>query len=466
MRLLVRGGTVVRPDALYRTDIISEEGRIESLSVDARTDGTDEVIEAEGMLVFPGFIDPHVHSRDPGMTEKEDFSHSTRAAAAGGICTILEMPNAIPPVTTGDLFRERVDHLSAAANVDFGLWGMTIGDRNIDDIPSLLAEGAIGIKLFWAYALDRNTWQLVYETEGISEEDIIPPLTTREVYEAMRAVARAGGLLAAHCEERGVLDIELAYLGKSLETYEDLLKVRSEGAEASSIALGIELSRATECSFHILHLSSARGTELLARARADGLRVTAETCPHYLFLASKDYSRLGEKMKAFPPIRGGEHQSALWDHIRTGDIDSISSDHAPHTYEEKTEPLDRQPAGNIGVETMARLMLDAAGRGMLSYQRIAWVLSEGTARLYGLHPQKGVLQAGSDADMTIVDPDQVWTIKNADLHSKNKLSLFDGFDGKGAPIITVVRGLPVMKYGELVRENEGRFVRPERGHQS
>lgn len=178
MSTVIRHGTVLRPSGTERKDLRCDEGRITAIDEDIRPVGGDTVIDATGLLVFPGFIDPHVHSRDPGLTHKEDFEHSTRAAAAGGISTILEMPNAVPAVTSAELFRERAAYLSEHAHVDFGLWALLLGDESVDDLRRLREAGAVAGKLFWGYAFDRAAGTLVYGASAADGAATVPPPTT------------------------------------------------------------------------------------------------------------------------------------------------------------------------------------------------------------------------------------------------------------------------------------------------
>jgi allantoinase len=462
MRLTVRNGSVVTATESYRADIVCEGEYIDSVEVNRSVPRGDEDIDASGLLVFAGFIDPHVHSRDPGLTHKEDFSHSTSAAAAGGVTTILEMPNAVPPVSDVDTLRERVEAHSNVAWVDFGLWAMSLGHENLEQIPALIAEGAVGIKLFWAYALDRASKELVYNLHDRSLQDLIPPPTPAEVLALFDTVASAGGLLAAHCEDRDVMEYRQRAFGREIQSYEDLLEVRPDLAEAASVSLGIEFSRSTGCRFHVVHMASARAVKLVRGAQGDGTSVSAETCPHYLTLSNRSFAQIGALMKVYPPIRRLEDQRALWGAVIDGTIASVGSDHAPHTIEEKRGTLSAQPAGVPGVETIARLMLNEAAEGRISPEKIAWVLGEGTARLYGLYPRKGAILPGSDADFTIVDPNRRWTIQNEDLHSKNPLSPWHGWSGKWSPVTGVLRGRVIMKDGDLAEGPSGRWLRPTR----
>jgi allantoinase len=459
VRVLVRGGTLVGSQGQRVADVLIEDGVIAALEPEpSAAASADAAVDASGKLVFPGFIDPHVHSRDPGATHKEDFAHSTRAAAAGGVTCILEMPNAVPAVAGVMTFQERAATHAPNAFVDFGLWGLSLGMENLHELGPMFEAGAVGMKLFWGYTLHLGTKELIYNLSDAAPEEILPPPTHGEVLEVFRGVAQSGGLLAAHCEERSVLDTALANLGHPVETYDDLLAVRPEVAEAASIALGVEFARATGCRFHVVHMSSRRGTEIIREAQARGVSASAETCPHYLTLTDASFGIVGPAMKVYPPVREATHQEALWEGLRDGTIASVGSDHAPHTIEEKLRPLGSQPSGTVGVETLAPVMVDTMLRGRISPERLAWVLSEGTARLYGLYPRKGSLRPGSDADLTLVDPSVRRTVRNIGLHSKQPLSPWDGVVLQGWPIMAILRGQVIMRDGEPVGEPAGRFI--------
>jgi dihydroorotase len=463
MKLVVRNGTIVTPAGRYRADVVCVDGRIAAIEADAPRTGVDDEVEASGLLVFPGFIDPHVHSRDPGLTHKEDFAHSTRAAAAGGVTTLFEMPNAIPPVSDASVLRERAAHHEASAFVDFGLWAISLGRENLADVPELLAAGAVGVKLFWGYALHRQTKQLVYNLADEPPENLFLPPGNDDVLDLCASVARAGGLLAAHCEDRQVIEAATRAFGRPIASYDDFLDARPDAAEATAVAVATELARATGCRFHVLHMSSARGARLLQSAQADGVPLTGETGPQYLTLTDETYASVGGSMKVYPPIRRAADRDALWEALSAGAIVSLGSDHAPHTVEEKQRDLETQPAGIGGVETLVRVMLNEVHTGRITPQRLADVLSEGTARLYGIHPQKGAILPGADADFTLVDPDATWEIRNEELHSKQPLSVWHGARGRGVPTRAIVRGSTVMVDGEPVGEPQGRLVRPRRG---
>jgi dihydroorotase len=457
MRLRIANATLVSGHGQVQADITVRDGQIEAIG-DTPGGPLDEEIDARGLLLFPGFIDPHVHSRDPGLTHKEDFAHSTRAAAAGGVTTVLEMPNAIPPVTSAAIFEERAIQHARVAAVDFGLWGLALGSENVTEIDGLFAAGAVAVKLFWGYALDRRTRTLVYNVAEASAEDLIPPPNTGEVLELCRAVARSGGVLAAHCEDRGILD---ASERQTLDSYADLLQARPDTAESVAIAIAAELSAATGCRFHVVHTASRRGVQALRRAQAEGVRLSAETCPHYLTFSAADFGELGVLMKVYPPIREADDRAALWQAVHDGTITSIGSDHAPHTREEKRQPLGAAPAGVAGVETLGPALVDAMLGGQITPERLACVLSEGTARLYGLYPRKGALEVGADADFTLVDPAGTTLVDQARLHSLEPQTPWQGRQLRGAIRMTILRGQIIARDGEPVGEPRGRLVRAQ-----
>ena len=455
MGFILRNGTAVTPDGRVEADLWCDDGRIVGLVPRGHRVEADTSIDATGLLLFPGFIDPHVHSRDPGLTEKEDFEHSTRGAAAGGITTILEMPNTIPPVLTGDVLTQRAEYYSARAWVDFGLWGFAAADRNLRDLAGLFSAGAVGVKLFWGYPLDASTLQLIYTAPT---GDVIPAPDAGVVLRVAREVGRLGGLLALHCEDRGILDAAQEDLGHAIVAYSDLLRTRPEVAESAAVAVAAQIAATTRCHIHVVHMSSMQATEIVREARRAGVPLTAETCPHYLTLGAEDQVVIDGKVKVYPPVRAMEHQHALWQGLADGVIESIGSDHAPHTLAEKQRPLGDQPAGMPGVETLGPLLVDAMCRGLLRPEQIAAVLSENPARIYGLYPSKGALAPGSEADITVVDPNASTTLRTSALHAKNPYCPWDGRELQGRVVMTFLRGQQIMRDGQLPAGPVGRFV--------
>ncbi|MGH9187225.1 MAG: dihydroorotase [Acidimicrobiales bacterium] len=460
--LLILNAHLVSAASEFDADVVCRDGRLVALYEPGRATmlAADETIDGTGLLTFPGFIDPHVHSRDPGATHKEDFEHSTRAAAAGGITTLLEMPNAKPPVSSADILRDRIAYFDGRAHVDFGLWGISYGDENLAELPGLVAAGVVGFKLFWGYALDRTHRQLVYNWSDANASDVVMPPDIGGVYRVMEALAPLRTVFAVHCEDRSLLDTLADRTWVGIDDYETMLRRRPDVTEASSVAIGIELARATGCRFHVVHLSSAAALRLIRSAQADGVQVTTETCPHYLTLTDASYPTVGSIMKVYPPVRTQADQDALWEGVTDGTLTAVCSDHGPHTPEEKRLPLDEQPAGTTGVETTVPLLVDAMTHDRITPRRLAWVLSEGPARLYGLHPQKGCLHPGADADFTLVDPTAGWHICDDNLHSKHPASPWHGWTGTGRAVVGVLRGKVIMRDGSPCGPPRGRWVKP------
>lgn len=457
--MLIKNGKIVGSGEIYSGNIYIRDGKIAAITSGELPAAAAEVVDAEGLHVFPGFIDTHVHSRDPGATHKEDFYHSTRAAAAGGVTTVFEMPNTNPPVNNAENFRKQVQNLQSKAFVDFGLWAICLGHMNLDQYENLRQAGVVGFKFFWGYAVHAKTFQLMYNYKD-GMEDVIPPFHDGEVYDMFREVAKTGQIFAIHAENNQLIQ----HLTDRVErrngrTYLDLLEGRPNLAEELTIGTAIAMAKSTGARLHVLHVSTAEGVELIRRAQQDGYPVTAETCPHYLFLSAEDYDKIGPQMKVYPPVKYKKDQLALWDAVRDGTIALVCSDHAPHTEEEKDGDLWSIPAGMCGVETLAPLMLTAASEGKITIRDVARVLAEGPARLFRI-PNKGFIRVGYDADITLVDMNREAKISRSALHSKSKVTAFDGFPIKGVPVQTIVRGNTVMKDGTILGEPGGKLVTP------
>jgi len=460
--LIVQGGELVSPEGSVVADVGVADGRVRAVGdLDAR--GAAETYDASGLLVFPGFIDEHVHSREPGLEYKEDFSHSTRAAAAGGITTVVEMPNSVPPVSDAASFRSRAALLGRSAHVDFALWGIVLGDANTADLAALAEAGVVGFKLFWGYALDKRTLALVYDPAP--GQEVVPPPDDGQILEAFEAIAATGRPVAIHAENAEVIArLTRRQRESGSLDYAALLRSRPAYAEAMTIDAGIRLAAETGVHLHVLHVSSGDGAERIAQARERGARVTAETCPHYLFLSQEDYPRLGTAMKVFPPIREASHRERLWKALTAGAIQTLGSDHAPHTKEEKAAELWRAPAGAAVVQATVPLLLGAVNDGRLSVHDVAALLSENPARLLGLYGRKGVIAPGADADLTIVDMDRPWTIRRDAMLSKSSVMPYDGVSGRGSPVASFLRGRQLMQDGELMGGGgaSGQLVTPTR----
>ncbi|MEM0374744.1 MAG: allantoinase AllB [Nitrososphaerota archaeon] len=446
--LLVRDGLVVTPKGTFRASIGIEDGVIVAIGSSASMPMAERTIDASGLLVFPGIIDEHVHFRDPGLEWKEDFRTGSMAAAAGGVTTVLDMPNTDPPTVDADGFRAKLEAASRKSLVDFGFYAGVVPGR-VEELRELAELGVVGVKVYMS------------ETTGIRE-----PVDDLDLIRTMRVASSLGLRVGVHAEDGRTISRlreELRATGQR----NPLLHMRARPVEAEVLAVGRALlaARLTGCGLHVFHLSSAAALEVIRALRPLGVDVTVETCPHYLLLDGEDsLSKLGNVAKVNPPIRGRADAEALWDAIARGEVDAIGSDHAPHLPQEKmVDDVWSAPSGFPGVETMLPLMLTEVHKGRLSYEKIAALLSENPARIWGLYPRKGSIMIGSDGDLTLVDPDAEWVIRADRLHSKSKVTPFEGLRVRGKPVYTVVRGEVVMERGEVVEDaRRGQLVRPVR----
>jgi dihydroorotase/allantoinase len=420
-------------------------GRTDSLPPARRT------IDCEGSIVAPGIVDEHVHDRSLGQTHKEDWETLTRSAAAGGVTTVLGHGNTDPFVERpGDVAR-KLDLAAADAVVDFGCFAW-VTDENYDRLGPLAAAGAVG---FQASLAER-------------------PLDSGELLVAMENCVSTGRRFGVHVEDGAILDSQRAAIEASGgETAIDHCRGRPPVAELVGAGTVVELARETGCPLHVFQVSAGATLDPLVRAKQDGLDVTVETCPHYLRFTEAEMERQGSVAVVSPPLRAEAERERLWNvgiDGGSGDggaVDCIGTDHAPHTDAEKRiddqfEPVRGVSHGFVGLETAVPMLLTFAARGRLSYTEWIRLHSEMPARAWGLYPEKGSLDVGTDADIVIVDQDREWTFDSANLRSKGTVTPFDGERFRGAVIATIVRGEVVYEGGTVVGDpGWGSRVEPE-----
>lgn len=456
--LLIKNGFVVTPYETYKADIGVKDEKIAAVG-NLKSYKSSEMYDAQGLYVFPGFIDEHVHSRDPGLTHKEDFYHTTMAAAAGGITTVIEMPNSVPPVMDVDAFYNKNSILKNRAFVDYALLGMVLGDMNTEKLPALSDAGVVGFKLFWGYALNPKTYALVYNFS--TNDDVVMPPDEGQIFDAFYTIGKTGKPVAIHAENSVIISRLASRLrSKGENSYADFLLSRPPFTEVLTIQTGVTIAHAADAHLHILHIAAGEGVDIVAAARESGQNVTGETCPHYLRLSAEDFPSIGVNMKIYPPIREKVHQEKLWESLRNGHLQSVGSDHAPHTDEEKIGNIWDVPAGATGVQTIVPVMLDSVANGKISPNLLAAVLSENPARIWGLYGKKGVIMPEADADFTIVDMEQTTVIRKEELLSKSHVTPYDGLTCKGAPVASFVRGRQIMSQARPVTKPIGELVKP------
>ncbi|WP_082375652.1 allantoinase AllB [Pseudonocardia sp. HH130629-09] len=442
--LVVTGGTVVHHDGRHRHDVAVRDGRIVAVGTDLDTTGAT-VVDARGLLVLPGLIDMHVHLREPGMTEKEDFASGTSAAAAGGVTTVVDMPNTFPPVATAQRYRDKLDLVRGKAYVDFGLYGM-IDHDNAGEIAGMAELGAMGLKLFMGQTTGDNR----------CPDDAA-------IFRGLEAAA-ADLVVGVHAENDHLLRLFGERLRESGRTDPRAhLESRPAFIEVEAITSIVTMATEARTKLHIHHLSTRAGLQRIVDLRAEGHRVTVESLVSHLVLDDGAYDTHGNLVKLNPPIRPAADVEALWAGITRGDIDIIATDHAPHTAAEQAETdVWKAYGGFIGVETMLPLLLTATTRGALDVEDIVRLCAYTPAQRWSI-PHKGQIAPGFDADLVLVDPTEEKPLDSASLHSRHPVTPYDGWVLTGSVVATYLRGGLVHDRGEVVGPPSGRQVVPRRG---
>lgn len=419
----VRGQRVLVGDTFVPALVTFHRGQVAAIEpVDTSYDGL--VLQApDSAYVVPGVVDTHVHINEPGRTEWEGFVSATEAAALGGATTLIDMPlNSIPPTTTITGLRAKQRAAEDELMVDVGFWGGAV-PGNVADLEPLWEAGVFGFKCFLA-------------PSGVDE---FPPLDPSEFRLALREVARFDGLMIVHAESASVLADAPAPPSRA---YADFLLSRPDEAETAAIQQVIDGARETGARVHVLHLSSARALDLIANARAEGLRFTVETCPHYLCFAAETIPDGASQFKCCPPIRDAGNREALWQALRDGIIDTIVSDHSPATAEEKGRgggDLQQAWGGVSGLQVGFSAVAQEARRRGIGVDRVSHWMSRNTADLVGL-TQKGRIEVGADADIAIYDTGVDFRIEATRLAHRNPISAYDGLRFGGRVTRSVVRG--------------------------
>ncbi|HEY8801587.1 MAG TPA: dihydroorotase family protein, partial [Candidatus Dormibacteraeota bacterium] len=456
--LVITGGKVYGPDGPVDADVHVADGVITHVEPGRSPQADATVIDARGMYVLPGAIDAHVHSRDPGFPEKEDFGTLTAAAAMGGVTTVLDMPNTVPAVDAAGVLEAKAALARPKARVDFGLWAMIRSSSTANQLEALAEAGAVGFKAYLGYSFSRSRKQ-VLQTADPEDPDIEGPPDYGTLARLAPVIAQLGLPLAIHAEDPTVL----AAFRRPLETYADLLYARPDEAEAVAISAAAAVAKESGLHLHVAHLSSALGLRAAEAAMRIDTRLTLETCPQYLWLSDKDFARLGTAMKVFPPIRTAADREALVEAAGKGVIRIITTDHAPHTDKEKAQPFEQAPSGSPGVQTLYLSCLELAKR--LGDESLAprWV-SEGPAALAGLQETKGAIAPGFDADLVIVDPSRMTEVRPALMRSRQRHGALDGQVFSFAVRDVFLRGKAVVRDGKRTGGSTGRMIRPARSH--
>jgi allantoinase len=438
--IVVRGGTVVNADGRRQADVAIDAGRIAEIGDSVSARGADE-IDARGLLVLPGLIDVHLHFNEPGRTGWEGGATGSRALAAGGGTLFFDMPlNSTPcTLTAAEAGRKRAA-LEASSIADFGLWGgLTPG--SVAHMADMAGAGVVGFKAFMC-------------DSGLPE---FPRADDQTLLDGMKEAARLNLPVAVHAESEEITrGLAKAITGTGAREF---LASRPVVAETEAVERALRMAKETGAKLHLVHMSSGAAVALAVEARQQGVDVSVETCPHYLFFDERDVERLGVIAKCAPPLRPDNDE--LWEELLRGDVNIVASDHSPTEPSMKTEGNFRSSWGGIaGVQSTLPVLLDRGHHARhLPIERIVSLVCSTPAERFRIK-SKGRIEPGCDADLVLVDPDKSFTLGAADLHQRHKTSPYVGSNFRGMVRRTIRRGETLFLDGKIVATSKGRFVCP------
>ena len=428
---IFKNGKVVLPSGIVDADIGVKDGIIEEIGKipkESTSSVTDSIIDCNNLHVLPGVIDSQVHFREPGLENKENLESGMKAAAAGGVTCVFEMPNTNPLTITPEAMADKLQRASRVAWTDYAFYlgGTGRTSSNLSEWENL--EGTCGIKIFI----------------GASTGDLITP--SDEEIEAV--ISNGKRVIAVHAEDQYIMDRnKKEILGSSTDVSMHNIW-RSPESCLSATRRVVEIAKKYKRRVHILHITTAEEMEYLKMNKdVASVEVLAN---HLSFSAPECYERLGTLVQQNPPIREKHHQDALWRAINDNTVDILASDHAPHTLDEKAQTYPSSPSGTPGVQTLVPVMLNHVSNKKLSIERLVDLWSHGPHRIHKIH-NKGQITKGYDADITLVDLNKKMTITNAQQKSRTGWTPYDGLNVKGWPVMTMIRGNVVMREDELLQ---------------
>ncbi|MFF4323548.1 allantoinase AllB [Streptomyces sp. NPDC001568] len=428
VELVLRSTRVITPEGTRAASVAVADGKITAvLAYEAEVPAGARLEDFGDDVLLPGLVDTHVHVNDPGRTEWEGFWTATRAAAAGGITTILDMPlNSLPPTTTVDHLRVKQEVARTKAHVDIGFWGGALPD-NVKDLRPLHDAGVYGFKCFLS-------------PSGVDE---FPQLDQEQLAASLAEITGFGGLMIVHAEDPHHLESAPQNPGPR---YADFLASRPKDAENTAIQNLIDQARRLNARVHVLHLSSSDALPLIAAAKAEGVQITVESCPHFLTLTAEEVPDGATEFKCCPPIRESANQDILWDALADGTIDCIVSDHSPSTADLKTGDFATAWGGISSLQLgLPAIWTEARKRGRSLEDVVRW-MSAAPAALAGL-AQKGAIEAGRDADFAVLAPEETFTVDPAELHHRNQVTAYAGKTLHGVVKSTWLRGTQIADHG-------------------
>ncbi|QDY71079.1 allantoinase AllB [Qingshengfaniella alkalisoli] len=433
----LRNAQLVTEDGIRHGGVVIEAGQIAEVVSGNPDRAANDVIDAEGLPVLPGLVDMHVHFSEPGRGHWEGFETGSRAAAAGGITTVVEMPlNAVPPTVDPAALSMKL-HAAQKSIVDYALWGGVVGG-DISDIEGLAEGGVAAFKAFMC--------------PGSPE---FPHVGSAQLQTGLDRIARLKMMLAVHAEDEALTERLTRDLRASGRVDPRAWgEARPIEAELWAIRNALAAAKQAGARLHIVHVSTAAGIDLVHEARQTGQQVTAETCAHYLAFDEEDLVRGGPEFKCAPPLRAPEERENLWQKVLAGQVDAITSDHSPCLLEDKekgAKDIFEAWGGISGLQSgLPAMLTEGVGRRGLSLPDLVRMMSASPARIMGLFPRKGSIAVGSDADLVIVDPSARFTLQTDDLEYRNPHSAYVGHEFTGKVVRTIRRGETLFSAGRIV----------------
>jgi dihydroorotase len=420
-------------------------GKIFKIGKEANMPKAQAKKDLKNLLVLPGLIDAHVHLRGQGKAYKEDFYSGTAAAAAGGITTVLDMPNNDPVTMSTETLRNRMAEAEKKTLVNVGFYSEF--PRNMVEIAKIVEEGAVAFKLY-----------MTEQVGGLNIDD------DYALVEAFKIANQLKVLVAVHAEDKTMLSkAEGEFKRANRNDIEAFLKAHSENVEVKAIKRLLNIAEQTHVHIHFCHVSTENGLKTIIDGKKSEVTITCEAAPHHLFLSVDDLKQTGTLALTMPPVREKQHSVTLWNGIKKGWIDILASDHAPHTLQEKKAKVVWDvKVGIPNLETTLPLLLTEVKRGRLSIGDVVRLMAEKPAEVFELKG-RGCLKEGNNADLTVVDLKKKYKIDASKFHSKAKYSPFDKWIAEGNPVKTFVNGKLIMDEGEIVaKAGNGKIVRREK----
>lgn len=462
--LLIKNGKLVTPDRIFEADIAISDGKYAAFTAPGGISEAKEIIDAKGNYVFPGIIDCHAHMNEPGFNYREDFETGTRAAAVAGCTCLIDMPlNNDPSLLNKEIFEQKHSAITKHSVIDFALWGGIVGDYD-DEPDSVKSNSADLVDL-------HKCGVAAFKGFTCPCSPLFPTVNLGNIRKALEILKPYNALCGFHCEEYGqtlerVKEAKSRQGRSNQEKIRDFLDAHDVWVEYVATKNVIDMARATGGRVHICHVSHPMVAQVVKDAIHEGLPVTGETCPHYLGFSEELVFEKGVPAKCTPPLRKKEDSEKLWDYVLDGTLSCVGSDHSPAAdYEKDNNTKDIWSAwgGLNGVQFFLPMMFDmVVHKKGLSPTLIAKVMGYSPAKIFGLYGRKGAFELGFDGDIVIVDPERAWKCEQEKLLTKGHISCFDGLEGKGAPVYTIIRGKVVAADG-MYKEDAvgyGQYITP------